>query len=140
MGKRVQSTSSLPRGRFVYISCAAAVRAETATDGICTAWAPSRRCGQGAESQIVVPARTRVPLHKTTIFGSASSSGWPGQSQPDFATALIRREHHAIVELMRPSSNATVTFLPCTTGSENGSRLSSVMAGVAASDPARGWL
>jgi hypothetical protein len=33
-----------------------------------------------------------------------------------------------------------VIFLRPTDGSENGSRLSSIMAGVAASDSVRGWL
>jgi hypothetical protein len=42
-------------------------------------------------------------------------------------------------ELMRPPSNAAVTFLRCTDGSANGSRLSSVMAGVAESDSAGDW-
>jgi hypothetical protein len=40
-------------------------------------------------------------------------------------------------QLMRPPSNAAVIFLRSTEmGSENGSRLSSIMAGVAASDSA----
>jgi len=43
-------------------------------------------------------------------------------------------------ELMRPPSKAAVIFLRSTDGSENGSRLSSIMAGVAASDSVRGWL
>jgi transposase len=43
-------------------------------------------------------------------------------------------------ELRRPPSNAAVTFLRPTDGSENGSRLLSIMAGVAASDSVRGWL
>jgi hypothetical protein len=43
-------------------------------------------------------------------------------------------------ELMRPPSKAAVIFLRRTDGSENGNTLSSVMAGVAASDSARGWL
>jgi hypothetical protein len=37
-------------------------------------------------------------------------------------------------ELMRPPSNAAVIFLRRTDGNENGSRLASIMAGVAASD------
>ena len=40
-------------------------------------------------------------------------------------------------DVMRPPSNAAVTFLRCTDGSENGSRVSSIMAGVAASHPAK---
>jgi hypothetical protein len=39
-------------------------------------------------------------------------------------------------DVMRPPSNAAVTFLRYTDGSENGSRVSSTMAGVAASDSA----
>src|SRR5690348_11521603 len=52
-----------------------------------------------------------------------------------------RRARQAITppsELMRPPSNVAVIFLRSTDGSENGSRLSSIMAGVAASDSARG--
>jgi hypothetical protein len=39
-------------------------------------------------------------------------------------------------EVRRPPSNRAVTFLRCTDGSENASRLSSIMAGVEASDSA----
>ena len=41
-------------------------------------------------------------------------------------------------ELSRPPSNAAVTFLRSTAGNQNGSRVSSVMAGVARSDPGTG--
>ena len=41
-------------------------------------------------------------------------------------------------ELIRPPSNPAVIFLRPTDGSENGSKLSLIMAGVAASDSARG--
>src|SRR5882672_6445880 len=43
-------------------------------------------------------------------------------------------------ELIRPPSKAAVIFLRWTTGKQNGRRLSSVMAGVACLDPAKGWL
>jgi hypothetical protein len=43
-------------------------------------------------------------------------------------------------ELIRPPSKAAVIFLRCTAGKENDRRLSSVMAGVARFDPAKGWL
>src|SRR5205823_8531209 len=43
-------------------------------------------------------------------------------------------------ELIRPASKAAVIFLRWTTGKQNGRRLSSVMAGVACLDPAKGWL
>ncbi len=41
-------------------------------------------------------------------------------------------------ELSRPPSKAVVTFLRSTAGNENGSRLSSIMAGVARCDPGKG--
>src|SRR5216683_1003723 len=43
-------------------------------------------------------------------------------------------------ELIRPPSKAAVIFLRRTAGKQNGRRLSSVMAGVRASIPAKGWL
>src|SRR6266849_2442435 len=43
-------------------------------------------------------------------------------------------------ELIRPLSKAAVIFLRRTAGKQNGRRLSSVMAGVRASIPAKGWL
>src|SRR5438270_6610202 len=43
-------------------------------------------------------------------------------------------------ELIRPPSKAAVIFLRRTAGKQNGRRLSSVMAGVACLDPAKGWL
>jgi hypothetical protein len=43
-------------------------------------------------------------------------------------------------EVIRPPSNAAVTFLRSTAGNENGSRLSSIIAGVAASNAGAEWL
>jgi hypothetical protein len=43
------------------------------------------------------------------------------------------------LEPIRPLSNAAVIFLRCTNGSENDSRLSLIITGMAASDPVRGW-
>ena len=43
-------------------------------------------------------------------------------------------------EVIRPPSKAAVIFLRWTAGKENGRRLSSVMAGVARSILAQGWL
>src|SRR6266849_10449346 len=43
-------------------------------------------------------------------------------------------------ELIRPPSKAAVIFLRRTAGKQNGRRLSSVIAGVRASIPAKGWL
>ena len=43
-------------------------------------------------------------------------------------------------EVIRPPSNAAVIFLRSTAGNENGSRLSSIMAGVAASNAEMEWL
>jgi hypothetical protein len=40
---------------------------------------------------------------------------------------------------LSPGNSRAVIFLRATDGSENGSRLSSIMAGVAASDSVRGW-
>jgi hypothetical protein len=43
-------------------------------------------------------------------------------------------------DVMRPSSNAAVIFLPRMAGNENGSSISSVMAGVARKMRRQGWL
>ncbi len=71
------------------------------------------------------------------------SAGWRGSVMTDASLVAMPRELSTAAssmtppsEVMRPPSNAAVIFLRCTDGSENGSRVSSVMAGVAASDSA----
>jgi hypothetical protein len=90
--------------------------------------------GQDARAQNVRQRMNNRPGSRRSVTSAASLSAMP-----------IRRSANANSitppsELMRPPSNAAVSFLRSTDGSENGSRLLSIMAGVAASDSARGWL